>query len=50
MVVLGLGWGVYIFYKHDANGKLIAEYTSIWRLEADNTWRIVFDKGNKACD
>lgn len=35
---------------HDANGKLIAEYTSIWRLEADNTWRIVFDKGNKACD
>lgn len=35
---------------HDADGKLIAEYTSICRLEASGTWRIIFDKGNKACD
>ena len=35
---------------HDAEGKLIAEYTSIWRLEAPGTWRIIFDKGSKACD
>ena len=31
---------------HDAEGKLIAEYTSIWRLEAPGTWRIIFDKGS----
>jgi ketosteroid isomerase-like protein len=36
---------------HDADGKLIAEYTSIWRLEAPGAiWRIIFEKGNKACD
>lgn len=31
-------------------GKLIATFTSIWRLEAPGTWRIVFDKGNDVCD
>ena len=35
---------------HDPQGKLIATFTSIWRLEAPGTWRIVFDKGNDACD
>lgn len=34
----------------DAEGKLIATFTSIWRLESTNTWRIVFDKGNGACN
>jgi ketosteroid isomerase-like protein len=34
----------------DANGKLIATFTSIWRLEAPHTWRIIFDKGNTICD
>ena len=34
----------------DPQGKLIATFTSIWRLEAPGTWRIVFDKGNDACD
>lgn len=34
----------------DRNGVLIATFTSIWRLEAPDTWRIVFDKGNEACD
>lgn len=31
-------------------GKLISYYTSTWRLEAPGVWRVVFDKGNKACD
>ena len=32
------------------DGKLLGTFTSIWRLEDGNTWRIVFDKGNDACD
>ncbi|MBK9572748.1 MAG: nuclear transport factor 2 family protein [Rhodoferax sp.] len=35
---------------YDPAGKLVATFTSIWRLEAPNTWRIVFDKGNDVCD
>jgi ketosteroid isomerase-like protein len=34
---------------HDASGKQIATFTSIWRREAPATWRIVFDKGNPVC-
>jgi ketosteroid isomerase-like protein len=34
----------------DAQGKLIGTYTSIWRQEAPGTWRIIFDKGDDACD
>jgi len=33
----------------DSGGNLVSTYTSIWRLEAPGTWRIIFDKGNKAC-
>lgn len=33
----------------DAAGKQIATFTSIWRRESPNTWRIVFDKGNDSC-
>jgi ketosteroid isomerase-like protein len=33
----------------DPTGKLIGTFTSIWRLEAGHTWRIVFDKGNEVC-
>jgi len=29
------------------DGKKVASFTSIWRLEAPGTWRIIFDKG---CD
>jgi ketosteroid isomerase-like protein len=29
----------------DPSGKPIARFNSVWRLEAPNTWRIVFDKG-----
>ncbi|MEP6942388.1 MAG: nuclear transport factor 2 family protein [Betaproteobacteria bacterium] len=34
----------------DPAGRQIATFTSIWRLEAAGTWRIVFDKGNPVCD
>jgi ketosteroid isomerase-like protein len=34
----------------DPTGKNVATFTSIWRLEAPGTWRIVFDKGNDVCD
>ncbi|WP_427915215.1 YybH family protein [Ramlibacter sp. MMS24-I3-19] len=33
----------------DAQGKLVARFTSVWRLEPDGHWRVVFDKGNPAC-
>jgi ketosteroid isomerase-like protein len=33
----------------DAEGKLIANFTSIWRREPDGHWRIIFDKGNDVC-
>lgn len=29
----------------DPQGRLIARFHSVWRLEAPGTWRIVFDKG-----
>jgi ketosteroid isomerase-like protein len=34
---------------YDPDGKLFARFTSVWRLEAPDTWRIVFDKGNDVC-
>ena len=33
----------------DRNGKLIGRFTSVWRLEAPHTWRIVFDQGCELC-
>jgi ketosteroid isomerase-like protein len=30
----------------DPSGKIIARFNSIWRLEAPNVWRVVFDKGS----
>jgi ketosteroid isomerase-like protein len=30
---------------HDPAGRQIGTFTSIWRREADGTWRVVFDKG-----
>jgi ketosteroid isomerase-like protein len=35
---------------HNAQGKLIGTFSSIWRLEAPNAWHIVFDKGNPVCN
>jgi ketosteroid isomerase-like protein len=34
----------------DAQGKLIATFSSIWRQEAPGVWRIVFDKGSEVCN
>jgi ketosteroid isomerase-like protein len=34
----------------DPDGKQVATFNSIWRLEAPGQWRIVFDKGSAACD
>jgi ketosteroid isomerase-like protein len=31
------------------DGKIVGRFNSIWRLEADNNWRIVFDKGEAVC-
>jgi ketosteroid isomerase-like protein len=33
---------------HDASGKLIGRFNSIWRLEAPGRWKIVFDRGEAA--
>jgi ketosteroid isomerase-like protein len=35
---------------HDAKGKLIATYNSIWRKDAANSWHIIFDRGVDACE
>jgi len=35
---------------HNAQGKLIGTFSSIWRQEAPGKWRIVFDKGNQVCN
>jgi ketosteroid isomerase-like protein len=34
----------------DPDGKRIGTFQSIWRLEADGRWRIVFDKGCPPCN
>ncbi len=35
---------------HDATGRQIGSFNSIWRREADGTWRVVFDKGCPVCN
>jgi ketosteroid isomerase-like protein len=30
----------------DPNGKVTGRFSSIWRLEAPGTWRVIFDKGS----
>lgn len=30
---------------HDANGTLTNTFTTIWRLDPDGKWRVIFDKG-----
>jgi ketosteroid isomerase-like protein len=34
----------------DPSGKHVANFSSIWRLEAPGKWRIIFDKGSDECD
>ena len=31
-------------------GKIVARFNSIWRLEDSGQWRIVFDKGSDVCN
>lgn len=33
----------------NADGTLVAHFTSIWRREPDGTWKVVFDKGCDVC-
>jgi ketosteroid isomerase-like protein len=35
---------------HDPDGKVIAMFNSIWRLESDGKWRVIFDKGCDVCE
>lgn len=35
---------------HDPDGKLINTFSSIWRLEKDGRWRVIFDKGCAVCE
>ena len=36
---------------HAADGKLLGTFSSIWRFDtASKQWKIIFDKGNSACD
>lgn len=35
---------------YNPQGKLVARYNSVWRLEAPGTWRVLFDKGEDVCD
>lgn len=34
----------------DPKGKRVGTFNSVWRREADGTWRVVFDKACSACD
>jgi len=34
----------------DADGNRVATFNSVWRLEADSVWRVVFDKGCSCAD
>lgn len=34
----------------DPGGQQVATYNSIWRLEPDGQWKIIFDKGSNACN
>ena len=33
----------------DPSGKIVAQFSSIWRQEAPGVWRVIFDKGNPVC-
>ena len=35
---------------YDAKGRRVATFTSVWRREDSGRWRIVFDKGDDACN
>ena len=33
----------------DPAGKIIARFSSIWRRDANQRWKVIFDKGNDVC-
>ena len=33
----------------DPDGQCVGTFTSIWRLDVDGSWKIVFDKGSRDC-
>ena len=35
---------------YDPDGMRVGTYNSIWRREADGTWRVIFDNGCPPCD
>jgi ketosteroid isomerase-like protein len=35
---------------YDASGKVTGQFNSIWRIDSDGNWRIIFDKGSIACN
>ena len=35
---------------YDPDGKQVATFTSIWRLDKTGEWHVIFDKGNAACN
>jgi ketosteroid isomerase-like protein len=35
---------------YDSKGTLTNTFTTLWRLEKDGKWRVVFDKGNDVCE
>lgn len=34
----------------DSTGRRIGTFNSVWRREADDAWRVIFDKGCPICD
>ena len=34
----------------DPSGKRVGTFNSIWRLERDGQWRVIFDKGAPVCE
>ena len=35
---------------YDPEGNVVARFNSVWRLDASQQWRIIFDKGNDICN
>ena len=35
---------------YDPGGNIVATFQSVWRREADGSWKIIFDKGSRACE
>lgn len=43
-----LAWSSGPVYSPD--GKRIATFNSVWRLDESQQWRVIFDKGNEVCE